>query len=371
MEYLKDASKRLGHQFQEYITKVKSKISSEAWLPGLTDGLWPPNRVFACGAREFEPYLSELPPGYWRNHGKILKQIGVSHAPSAEQFVEFISALQSTEPLSSNSMDKVITALERLRSRFPEFISSSLLVPDVHQMLVCVDQFNPADGKSGKSIQYAHPRVPKDIVYQYDIPQLEDDLAVFRHLNGPDIFEEYCQQEDFVTRISTALNEVSLWSTFNEFVANAEDCGSATQFSWILDSENAQYPSEAILCEGLRAWQTPALYSYNDGVFSDADFEALVKIGLGSKDCSSKIGKYGIGSLTMYLFTDVPSMISGPYFIMFDPSRRYLPLDSHHRQRRGGLRVRLAQMRSRYKDHLEPFVGIGGYNLGTNIDVRS
>src|SRR5208282_3115259 len=102
-------------------------------------------------------------------------------------------------------------------------------------------------------------------------------------------------------------------------------------------------------CDELRSWQTPALYTYNDGVFSDADFKALVKIGVGNEDCSRKIGKYGIGSLTMYLFTDIPSMISGPYFIMFDPSRRYLPLDSHRRQRVGGLRLSLTQMRSRFK----------------------
>ena len=367
LKYLKYVSKQLGHRFQEYVLKVKSNISSDAWLPGLSDGLWPPDRIFASGAREFEPYISELPSGYWRSYGKILIQIGVSHTPCAKQLVEFISTLQSTEPLSSKSLDAVITALERLRSGFPDFVSSTLLIPDVHQMLVCVTQFIPADRESGQNIQYAHPRVPRTLVYQYGIPQLKDDLAVFQHLNGPDIFEEYCQQEDFVTRISKALSEVSLWSTFNEFVANAEDCGSASQISWILESENAQYPSKDIFCDELRAWQTPALYIYNDGVFSDADFKALVKIGVGNEGCSSKIGKYGIGSLTMYLFTDIPSMISGPYFIMFDPSRRYLPLDSLRRRRVGGLRLSLTQMRSRFKDHLEPFVGIGSYNLGTKL----
>jgi sacsin len=103
-------------------------------------------------------------------------------------------------------------------------------------------------------------------------------------------------------------------------------------------------------------------------VFSEEDFMALVKVGLGSKSHDTgKIGKYGVGTLTMYLFTDLPSFISGKYFVIFDPTRQYLPLDSNHRQRRAGWKVPLAQMRSHFKDHLEPFVGIGGYNLGRPV----
>jgi sacsin len=113
-------------------------------------------------------------------------------------------------------------------------------------------------------------------------------------------------------------------------------------------------------------WQTPSLYAYiNDGVFSDADFKALINVGSGSKaDNVGAIGRHGLGSLTMYRFTDIPSLISGKYFIIFDPSRQYLPLGTNHRLRRAGLKISLDQMRSSFKHHLEPFVGIGGYSLG-------
>ena len=181
-----------------------------------------------------------------------------------------------------------------------------------------------------------------------------------------DIFEEYSQEEDMVTRISKQVQESTLWLSFNEFIANAEDCGSASKVIWTLDSDKCKYPSKKIFCTELKAWQTPGLYVFNDGVFSDSDFKALVNVGMGSKsEDSSKIGKYGLGSLTMYLFTDVPSIISGDYFIIFDPTRKYLPFAHRHKKRQAGLRIRLSQMKERFVDHLVPFVGIGGYTLGT------
>src|SRR5205814_6655681 len=122
------------------------------------------------------------------------------------------------------------------------------------------------------------------------------------------------------------VKESSQWASVNEFIANAEDSGSATKAHWILDPEECKFSSENIFCDELREWQSRALYFYNDGELTESDFEALVKVGIGSKSSnSSKIGKYGFGSLTMYRFTDVPSMISGEYFVIFDPSRTYLP----------------------------------------------
>ena len=66
----------------------------------------------------------------------------------------------------------------------------------------------------------------------------------------------------------------------------------------------------------------------------------------------------------MYHFTDIPSLISGEYFVIFDPSRKYLPLSNG--RTRAGLRVPLSIMKVKFKDHLIPFVGIGGYSSGTS-----
>ena len=63
-------------------------------------------------------------------------------------------------------------------------------------------------------------------------------------------------------------------------------------------------------------------------------------------------------------------MISGEYFIMFDPARQYLPFDQLRRRRKAGLRLKLSQIKAMFVDHLAPFVGIGGYTIGKTIRTR-
>jgi sacsin len=365
LQYISDLETERKVPIVPYIAKVKANISAEAWLPGQINGLWKPERIFFKAARDFQPYMSELPISYYQSFGNILKYFGVVPQPRPDQIVEFIAMLQNEDALSPRDFEAVIYALECLQSEHDDFFSKELMIPDVDMKLIRIDGFTPVDDNNGQNVRYAHRRVPRSLVQQLGIPQLANDLGIFQYLNGSNLFD-YFQEENFVDRISKAIKEVSLWSAFNEFVANAEDCGSATRVHWILDRENVRFPVQHLLCEALQSWQTPALYVYNDGVFSEDDFDALIGVGMGSKAAdTAKIGNYGLGSLTMYLFTDVPSIISGEYFVLFDPSRTYLPyIDLHRGRRRAGLKISLAQMTSHFKDHLRPFVGIGGYTLG-------
>ena len=327
LEYLNTIASRPDHNITAYISAINSTLSSRPWLPGSIEGLWPTEHIFFEGARAFEPYFSELPITWTKNFTKILKLFGVVHTPNPSQLAEFISTLDTTAPLSDANMNAVILALQKLDVDSSSVTLPELMVPDVHGYLLQIDEFQNCNAAGDESfVRYAHSRVPSALAFNYSIPQFKGDLADIRSKNGPDIFEEYFQEENMVTRISKQVQESTLWLSFNEFVANAEDCGSASKVIWTLDSEKCKYPSKRIFCPELKAWQTPGLYVYNDGVFSDSDFKALVNVGMGSKsEDSSKIGKYGLGALTMYLFTDVPSIISGDYFIIFDPTRKYLP----------------------------------------------
>lgn len=368
-EYLNSIASRPDRkEISDYVSRISSDLAGQAWLPGSIAGLWPPERVFFRDAREFEPHLSELPIVWSSNLKEILELFNVVQTPSADTLVGFISALNTKTPLSDHDMKAVILALQRVESDFDSSILATLMIPDVQGNLLRMDEFLLDSSASNSSARYAHPKVPSTLAFKCGIPQIEDDLSLLQYLNRSDDFEEYIQEENIVTRISKTVKESSLWTSLNEFVANAEDCGSASKVTWILDSEKSTFPSKHIFCKELKAWQIPSLYIYNDGVFSDSDFKALVNIGMGSKsEDASKIGKYGLGSLSMYLFTDVPSMISGEYFIIFDPTRKHLPFDSRNRRRQAGMRLPLSQMKSRFADHLIPFVGIGGYNLGTKI----
>ena len=238
--------------------------------------------------------------------------------------------------------------------------------------LLSLNEFLPKNANSPSTVRYAHSRVSHNLVQKCGIPHSLGDLSEASISERCDFFEEYSQEESIIYRISNTIKESSLWSSLNEFVANAEDCGTATKAYWILDSEKSQFPSKSILCDELEEWQTPALYFYTDGVFTDSDFKALIDIGMGSKARdSSKIGKYGLGSLTMYLFTDIPSMISGEWFIIIDPTRQYLPVRNPPvAEGRAAYVLNSHDMRPKYCDQLAPFVGIGGYTLGTTSRIQ-
>ena len=351
---------------EKYISAIKSELSSRPWLPGSTDGLWSTDRVFFRNARTFEPYLTELPTMWSHKFSKILSLFGVQKEPTCSDLLDFIGSLDTTTPLSASSLIAVIVALERIDSEFNAAMLPKIRIPDTQGYLLDIDEFSEATLASDQSFaRYAHRKVPSSLAFNCGIPQFEEDLVQIKQLQADGIFEDYVQEENMITRIAKQVQESTLWLSFNEFVANAEDCGTATKVHWILDPETCKYPTKQLFCPELKVWQSPGLYVYNDGVFTDKDFKALVNVGMGSKaGDSTKIGKYGLGALTMYLFTDVPSIISGEYFVIFDPLRKFLPIDRAQRRRKAGLRIRLSQMKELFTDHLVPFVGIGGYNIG-------
>ncbi|KAG0247222.1 hypothetical protein BGZ95_008903, partial [Linnemannia exigua] len=76
----------------------------------------------------------------------------------------------------------------------------------------------------------------------------------------------------------------------------------------------------------MEAWQGPALMFYNNATFTEEQFLALCKLGVGNKrEDTSKIGRHGLGFNSAYHFTDVPSVVSGHSLVFFDPHMSSLP----------------------------------------------
>ena len=355
LEYLK--TKIAGTLLGEYIRSIRKSVKAEKYFPGSTHGLWSNETIFFRDARQYEPYLSVVPRSYVRDYHDILKFFDIAESPSPFNLLAILSKLPTDAPLKENDVGIVLRILQRISRS--DVDPSCILVPDRNSRLRTLKEY------TSTPTVFGHPDLSPEFTFKYQIPQVGDDTAFIKHLNGgTDVFEDYFQQESMTTRIRNTLKDYSLSTSFNEFVANAEDCGSATKISWVLDSETTRFPTTDLFSPDLAAWQTPALYVYNDGVFTDADFKAFIQTGAGTKASDSgKIGRYGLGSLTMYHFTDIPSLISGDYFVIFDPERRYLPVDEAGK-RRAGMKIPISLMKASKKGHLIPFVGIGGYTLG-------
>jgi len=338
-----------------YITRVREAISVSAWLPDSNGSLVPTDKIFLEDVSCFEPYLNRISGGI-RTFKSVLRLFGVHSRPAPADLLFVLNQFPSADPIKSHDLKVVISILRELEPA-PDIDPAKLLIPDTESRLYRLEDF-----RERKLI--GHMDLPKAFCLRYEILSIDSDLASLKYLNDSNhLFDDYCQEEKVTTRISSLLSH-SLSTSFNEFLANAEDSGSATTVSWFLDPPDAKFPQEQLISEELKDWQIPSLYVFNDGEFADTDFKALIEIGAGTKARdSSKIGKFGLGSLAMYQFTDVPSMISGRYFIIFDPSRKFLPLCGN--KRRAGLRCPLEFIRKQYPDMIRPFIGINDYSLGS------
>ena len=135
--------------------------------------------------------------------------------------------------------------------------------------------------------------------------------------------EDFGQRVDLTQRIAEIIKNYPDNTILKELIQNADDaCASTVRF--VLDKR--QHNTETLVYEKLASFQGPALIAYNDGVFSEDDFQSISRIGGSLKrDKVFKTGRFGIGFNSVYHVTDVPSFVSGDRICFFDPHADYLP----------------------------------------------
>ncbi|CAG8632106.1 671_t:CDS:2, partial [Dentiscutata heterogama] len=167
--------------------------------------------------------------------------------------------------------------------------------------------------------------------------------------------KQYGQDSKLINLIKNIIKDYPHESVFREFLQNADDAGART-FRIIVDERSTnQY--ESLISKGMKDWQGPAIWIYNDAMFNEHDFNALLNIHEGGKRADpTKIGKFGIGFNSCFHFTDVPSFVSGKYIQFLDPHEKFLG-----KQR--GLQINFLKnekFKHLFKDQLAPYIGVEG-----------
>jgi sacsin len=114
--------------------------------------------------------------------------------------------------------------------------------------------------------------------------------------------------ESLTSRIKNVLVEYDVKQAFTEFLANAADA-KATDFGITLDercvtAHHVLSPAFAQFAEV----KTPYLTIFNNSVFKETDWDGILDTGIGGKaNESDTIGRFGLGALSMFHFTDVSS----------------------------------------------------------------
>ncbi|KAF7337939.1 hypothetical protein MVEN_02017200 [Mycena venus] len=213
----------------------------------------------------------------------------------------------------------------------------------------CMSDFSPEIGIA------AHPEVSHSLARELGV-QFLSSLELGEDEDDEDDLQ---MGEDLTKRIEGVLKEHDVSHALNEFLANAIDA-KATNFSVLLDERT--FECSKVMAPGLADLQRkPSLFLYNDATFTSADLRGLRQVGQGGKHSNpDSIGRYGLGALSLFHFTDVVQLVSGQHFLILDPSGTHLP-PVKGRPRTSLLR-RISDVVRRYPDQLSVFDSIHGFS---------
>lgn len=209
--------------------------------------------------------------------------------------------------------------------------------------------------------KFVHGNISNDIAERLGVCSLRRTLlaesADSMNLGLSGAAEAFGQHEALTTRLKHILEMYADGpGTLFELVQNAEDAG-ASEVIFLLDK--SQYGTSSVLSPEMADWQGPALYCFNDSVFSPQDLYAISRIGQESKlEKPFAIGRFGLGFNCVYHFTDVPMFVSGENIVMFDPHASNLPgISPSH----PGLRIKFVGRRilEQFPDQFSPLLHFG------------
>lgn len=178
-------------------------------------------------------------------------------------------------------------------------------------------------------------------------------------LSGLELFEPWGPSEPITQRIRNVLREYNRSpDMFLELLQNAEDAGAQT-CHFLVDLRQHNGSTSGLLDPGMAACQGPALWAYNDALFSETDFSNIIRLGAATKEHQhDKIGHFGLGFCTVYHMTDVPSLLSGSTLLIFDPNVTHL--QKHIRsQAQPGIRLKWTRhVVTTFPEQFQPYLGI-------------
>ena len=351
-----------------------SALASKPCFLGRSGEYYALDKVFLPGSHlqrwPLAPYLDELDANFAKDHEEIVTGLEVQNEPSVRNLQDVQKSLNETTVagrLSTSGLGIAIATLEiatRLR-----YDPQDLRIPDATGTLRELKDIVHGDPLSTGDIpnfNFTHPEISNDLARRLDVESsLERAIRLNIDFDSEDE-NDYTPKEKLRTVISDTLERYPIESTFNEFLANADDAG-ATKITWILDEcRQKLYDSSSLLSTELKPFQGPALLVCNDAVFSKKDFAGFKDIGQGSKkDDIHSTGMFGRGALSMYHFTDVPMLLSSDSFLVLDPQQKVLPINyNRRRERKVGTKISLSAVNRLAPDQLAPFLGLNNFVSG-------
>ena len=350
-----------------YLRGTKCILGAAGEYIGAERAFWP---GAAIEKYPLSPYLDSVDRMFASKHPRLLEHMAIKKEPLLEDLKNVQAELSESGPgyLKSKEVATAIASLEV--AIHLELDHLQLLVPDTRAKLrewTDIVHGEYVSATKALAMNFVHPRISQYLIDQLQIEHCDERALRLNVELDEDDDDEFAPHERPTTVINDTLGRYPIESTFNEFLANADDAG-ANSIHWIIDERSHKSDvNQTSLTTELKSLNGPALCIYNDGIFSSKDFEGFKDIGQGGKkDIAESIGVFGRGVQTMYHFTNVPMLISGEFLVLLDPQQRYLTRRRRQPKRKLGQRLPLSVAQQVARSQLNLFDGLQGFQADMN-----
>lgn len=250
-----------------------SILRSKACILGVRRNYLMPKNTFGTSSLlaryPLAPYLDQVDSHFATEHVKLLSHLNVRSGPSIQDLLNLQALLKESSegPLEGSDLDVAIGSLEIAARLAGRQETLETLIPDTESILRPMSDIVYGDRVVTGTIaafNFTHPAISADLIQRLEIEHSLDRATRLEIEVDDGDEDEYTPRETLSTVISDTLGRYPIDSTFNEFLANADDCH-ATTVSWVLDEcKNGSHESLACLTSELKTLQGPALFAYND-----------------------------------------------------------------------------------------------------------
>lgn len=362
---------------------VKAVLEGCRWI-WVGDGFATSDEVVLNGPLHLAPYIRVIPVDL-AVFSDLFLVLGIREYLRHTDYANILGRMaknKGTVPLDTQEFRAVIMIAQHLAGAHYNETQINIYLPDVSGRLYNATElvYNDApwllDSEGSDSLfcnanisltakqavhKFIHGDISNDVAEKLGVRSFRRILlaesADSMNLSLSGAAEAFGQHESLTTRLRHILEMYADGpGVLFELVQNAEDAG-ASNVIFLLDK--TQYGTSSLLSPEMADWQGPALYCFNDSIFSPQDLYAISRIGQESKlEKPLAIGRFGLGFNCVYHFTDIPTFISGENIVMFDPHACNLPgISPSH----PGLRIKFVgkNVLEQFPDQFSPFLHFG------------
>ena len=280
----------------------------------------------------------------------------------------------SVDILNQLSIEIEDHELESIHVPINTMNDTNLVMKKLSECTFCEKEWYENDCQAnelGDNVYLIHEHIPLQTAIRFKIPSLVHRTLEAEEL-GPDL--AFGQSESLTRRLHGILEDYNDGlAVLKELIQNADDAG-ATEIRFLYDERQNLEARKSLINQGMKDFQGPALWCYNNKEFTNEDFNNIVKLSAASKEKSTdKIGRFGLGFNAVYNLTDVPMFMSGQYVVILDPNTTNLG-NAICDKRKPGIRLNLLNNSKKieiFADQFKPFNGIFGCNFNSKPRMSS